>query len=209
MQSDPSDGLESCDTYVSPLHHSSQFTLYSPSVQEYKVRQPEHLRLRSREWQDLSPLPSWLYVSLEHPSSSSLPFANTIQLTCFPTIRYAQPDFTEPSDSQHYREQKKRICEADEILQYETERLDLQYEILKVLFKGRNFFAPLKDPRRILDIGTGTGKWAIEMGMCRSVTFLFVNFMLTNRRKHVPTCRGTCQSAFISLPVLINLGRGN
>lgn len=48
--------------------------------------------------------------------------------------------------------------------QYENERLDLQYEILKVLFKGRNYFAPLKDPRRILDIGTGTGKWAIEMG---------------------------------------------
>ncbi|PSN62667.1 S-adenosyl-L-methionine-dependent methyltransferase [Corynespora cassiicola Philippines] len=47
---------------------------------------------------------------------------------------------------------------------YENERLDLQYEILKVLFKGRNFFAPLKDPKRILDIGTGTGKWAIEMG---------------------------------------------
>lgn len=42
--------------------------------------------------------------------------------------------------------------------------MDLQYEILKVLFKGRNFFAPLKDPRKILDIGTGTGKWAIEMG---------------------------------------------
>jgi ubiquinone/menaquinone biosynthesis C-methylase UbiE len=44
--------------------------------------------------------------------------------------------------------------------------MDLQYEILKVLFKGRSFFAPLDDPRRILDIGTGTGKWAIEMGMC-------------------------------------------
>ncbi|KAF2278458.1 S-adenosyl-L-methionine-dependent methyltransferase [Westerdykella ornata] len=48
--------------------------------------------------------------------------------------------------------------------QSENERLDLQYEILKVLLKGRNYFAPLKDPRKILDIGTGTGKWAIEMG---------------------------------------------
>jgi ubiquinone/menaquinone biosynthesis C-methylase UbiE len=34
-----------------------------------------------------------------------------------------------------------------------------------VLLKGRNHFAPLEDPRKILDIGTGTGKWAIEMGM--------------------------------------------
>ncbi|KAF2144413.1 uncharacterized protein K452DRAFT_316415 [Aplosporella prunicola CBS 121167] len=46
----------------------------------------------------------------------------------------------------------------------ENERLDLQFEILKVLFGMRNYFAPLKDPRKILDIGTGTGKWAIEMG---------------------------------------------
>lgn len=34
-----------------------------------------------------------------------------------------------------------------------------------MLFKGRNFYAPLKDPKKIMDIGTGTGKWAIEMGM--------------------------------------------
>jgi len=47
----------------------------------------------------------------------------------------------------------------------ENERLDLQYEIIKVLLKGRNFYAPLKDPKKIMDIGTGTGKWAIEMGM--------------------------------------------
>ncbi|KAF2459535.1 S-adenosyl-L-methionine-dependent methyltransferase [Lineolata rhizophorae] len=46
----------------------------------------------------------------------------------------------------------------------ELERQDLQYEILKVLFGGRNFFAPLDNPKDILDIGCGTGKWAIEMG---------------------------------------------
>jgi ubiquinone/menaquinone biosynthesis C-methylase UbiE len=44
--------------------------------------------------------------------------------------------------------------------------MDLQYEILKVLFKGRSYFAPIENPEKILDIGTGTGKWAIEMGMC-------------------------------------------
>lgn len=42
--------------------------------------------------------------------------------------------------------------------------MDTQYEILKVLFKFRNFFAPIENPQRILDIGTGTGKWAIDMG---------------------------------------------
>jgi SAM-dependent methyltransferase len=35
---------------------------------------------------------------------------------------------------------------------------------LKYAFSDKNYFAPLEDPRTILDIGTGTGQWAIEMG---------------------------------------------
>lgn len=46
----------------------------------------------------------------------------------------------------------------------ESDRLDLQYEALKMLHDDMIYFAPLKDPTRILDIGTGTGIWAIEMG---------------------------------------------
>lgn len=46
----------------------------------------------------------------------------------------------------------------------ESDRLDLQYEALKMLHDNKIYFAPLKDPRRILDIGTGTGIWSIEMG---------------------------------------------
>lgn len=46
----------------------------------------------------------------------------------------------------------------------EVDRLDFQFEILKYLFSDANYFAPLQNPHRILDIGTGTGQWAIEMG---------------------------------------------
>ncbi|KAG4440046.1 hypothetical protein IFR05_004496 [Cadophora sp. M221] len=35
--------------------------------------------------------------------------------------------------------------------------------MLKFAFKGKNHFAPLSKPHRILDIGTGTGIWVIEM----------------------------------------------
>jgi ubiquinone/menaquinone biosynthesis C-methylase UbiE len=45
----------------------------------------------------------------------------------------------------------------------ESDRLNLQYQALKLLHGDRIFFAPLKDPKRILDIGTGTGIWPIEM----------------------------------------------
>ncbi|KAK2590759.1 hypothetical protein QQS21_011550 [Conoideocrella luteorostrata] len=49
----------------------------------------------------------------------------------------------------------------------ERERLDLQARILMKLFGGKLFFAPLneyKPPRYILDIATGLGDWAIQMG---------------------------------------------
>jgi hypothetical protein len=46
----------------------------------------------------------------------------------------------------------------------EIKRLDFQNEIFKVLFDGKIYFAPIEDPKNILDLGTGTGTWAIEMG---------------------------------------------
>jgi ubiquinone/menaquinone biosynthesis C-methylase UbiE len=46
----------------------------------------------------------------------------------------------------------------------ETERLDFQFEMLKFAFHSKNYFAPLTSPKFILDIGTGTGQWALEMG---------------------------------------------
>ncbi|KAL6866208.1 hypothetical protein ACO1O0_002313 [Amphichorda felina] len=49
----------------------------------------------------------------------------------------------------------------------ERERLSLQSDIITALFGGRLFFAPLAKsppPRTILDVATGTGDWAIQMG---------------------------------------------
>ncbi|KAH7142174.1 putative TAM domain methyltransferase [Dactylonectria macrodidyma] len=49
----------------------------------------------------------------------------------------------------------------------EQERLALQGECIKMLLGDRLYFAPLapaKPPLRILDIATGVGDWAIEMG---------------------------------------------
>ena len=49
----------------------------------------------------------------------------------------------------------------------ELDRLNNQHDIIKILLDGRNYLAPLSHdnpPRKILDIATGTGRWAIEMG---------------------------------------------
>ncbi|MCJ1432955.1 hypothetical protein MMC27_002313 [Xylographa pallens] len=45
----------------------------------------------------------------------------------------------------------------------EQDRLDLQHHVITLLLNGELHLAPLENPKRILDLGTGTGLWAIEM----------------------------------------------
>jgi ubiquinone/menaquinone biosynthesis C-methylase UbiE len=44
----------------------------------------------------------------------------------------------------------------------ESGRLDFQHFLLRSAFKG-NYIAPINAPRDILDVGCGTGRWAMEM----------------------------------------------
>jgi ubiquinone/menaquinone biosynthesis C-methylase UbiE len=44
----------------------------------------------------------------------------------------------------------------------EMNRLDFQHYILRQVFKG-DFLAPVANPHAILDVGTGTGRWAREV----------------------------------------------
>ncbi|KAI9046367.1 class I SAM-dependent methyltransferase [Aspergillus affinis] len=45
----------------------------------------------------------------------------------------------------------------------ELDRLDMQHHMIKLINHGRLFLAPVQNPKRILDIGTGSGIWPIEM----------------------------------------------
>ncbi len=44
----------------------------------------------------------------------------------------------------------------------EMNRLDFQHYVLRQAFRG-NFLAPIENPSAILDVGTGTGRWAREV----------------------------------------------
>ena len=52
---------------------------------------------------------------------------------------------------------------ADLLAKSELDRLDLQHHVITLLLGGELHLAPLLNPKKILDIGTGTGLWAIEM----------------------------------------------
>lgn len=42
--------------------------------------------------------------------------------------------------------------------------MDMAYHSLLLMFDGKPFFAPVENPQRILDVGTGTGIWALDVG---------------------------------------------
>jgi SAM-dependent methyltransferase len=46
----------------------------------------------------------------------------------------------------------------------EVNRLDFQHFMLRQVRRG-NFEAPVKEPRDVLDVGTGTGRWALELAL--------------------------------------------
>jgi ubiquinone/menaquinone biosynthesis C-methylase UbiE len=52
--------------------------------------------------------------------------------------------------------------------QREADRLDLQHHVLCLTFNSKLYFAPIEKPRNALDVGTGTGIWAIDLGIYHS-----------------------------------------
>ncbi|KAL9000018.1 MAG: hypothetical protein Q9169_001263 [Polycauliona sp. 2 TL-2023] len=71
------------------------------------------------------------------------------------------------SNVTNYKEEHGRRYHAfdNAVKQKETDRLDIMHRLTEVSLGGKLNLAPIpSDAKRILDIGTGTGIWAIETG---------------------------------------------
>ena len=49
------------------------------------------------------------------------------------------------------------------VTQPELDRIDIKHHVMKLLCNNHLHLAPLENPQRILDLGTGTGIWVMEM----------------------------------------------
>ncbi|KAE9373877.1 S-adenosyl-L-methionine-dependent methyltransferase [Stipitochalara longipes BDJ] len=84
----------------------------------------------------------------------SLPVSSTVSL------RESVFDFEEENGrTYHAFNAGKYVGPNDEI---EQERLDLQHHLFVMTMDNKLHLAPLKNPKNVLDIATGTGIWAIE-----------------------------------------------
>ncbi|KAK6535588.1 hypothetical protein TWF694_002043 [Orbilia ellipsospora] len=125
------------------------------------------------------------------PAQSSPPAANVVvegqvSTTIHPEIEadYSESAYSDndlgsdttslKSEILHYRFENGRryhsssIAEDNEYFvpndEIESDRLDLTHHVMRIMQNGNLFGAPIgRNPQKILDIGTGTGIWAIEV----------------------------------------------
>lgn len=95
-----------------------------------------------------------------------------------PNIERVQSSFTLPPGlDEHVFENNRRyhrwkdgryLLPNDE---REQEREDMAHAMVNIICDKKLHFAPVRDPQRILDVGTGTGIWVIN-SKCRPLPFL-------------------------------------
>jgi hypothetical protein len=56
--------------------------------------------------------------------------------------------------------------------------IDLQHHLWLLMLKNKLYLAPISNPQRVLDIGTGTGIWAIDFGI--NLFFVYYSIALTH-----------------------------
>ncbi len=102
-------------------------------------------------------------IPAAHPSQSASP--TPLAHTMLPA-EIRQGESMPLPDRFFWREGRRYVAHVPYVQPRDTEedqRLDFQHYSIKRAMQGRNYLAPLTAPGAILDVGCGTGRWAIEM----------------------------------------------
>ncbi|KAL9055906.1 MAG: hypothetical protein Q9206_002956 [Seirophora lacunosa] len=78
-----------------------------------------------------------------------------------PELTNEESDSTLGDDVYHAYKDGSYVMPNDEA---ELDRLDVTHQKLRILLDDKLLLCPIRDPKRVLDVGTGTGIWAIEYG---------------------------------------------
>ncbi|KAI5459962.1 S-adenosyl-L-methionine-dependent methyltransferase [Mariannaea sp. PMI_226] len=140
-----SDGAHTAMTSIMDLdedHHAEVDFEDEEDVDIISIYPPMHYQTGSHE----------LHFSQEHPHANSSDVAASTR-----SLWVQELDYRDLYGRRYCREY---YMPNDEIEQL---RLSLQHQVFAHVLEGNYTLAPIQNPSHILDIGTGTGEWAIKM----------------------------------------------
>jgi hypothetical protein len=101
-------------------------------------------------------MPWWFFRRRRAPATAAGPTGSTLSAPDRQTGEGALPRL---QGNRRYLQEQPYLLPKD---LGEVNRLDFQHYVLRSLLRG-NYLAPIGQPRRILDVGCGTGQWAFEL----------------------------------------------
>ena len=83
----------------------------------------------------------------------------------------------------HAYRQGRHFLPNDEL---EQDRMDLTHALMMLLLDNHLYFAPITEPHRVIDLGTGTGIWAIDFADAHPESQVIGNDLSPIQPHHVP-----------------------
>lgn len=148
-------GQETADTYPEPQGEE-------PTEPDHQMTdQPERSDAQNRDdvvLPDDGYYPTSLHVDSEMSDSDSA-IGSDIQSSTMSLRSSLYETIMENGRSYHKYKEGQYLLPNDDI---EQDRLNLQHHLWNITLDGRLHIAPVDNPIRVLDIGTGTGSWALD-----------------------------------------------
>lgn len=130
-------------------------------ARETRPRPRERDRDRDPDHSSLSAM-SHISTGLSVDSDADSAMGDMSSLLSTTSIRSSIYEFVEEHGRTFHRYKQGKYWMPND--QIEQERLDLQHAVFMMLLKGKPGLAPIQNPQQVLDLGTGTGIWAIDFG---------------------------------------------